>query len=144
MNEYIALKEKHQKEVNEFPFGFAFSQDQFEKMMEEFGLAVNDTDKIFSIGGGGYIKRTDADAFHEMMERQEEERKAAVLADKTGSKYIYQMWSYELANHEFGYTEELEDTLDACGYTLEEVLANKALRAGLNKALKKYGSYYCV
>lgn len=144
MNGYESLKEKHQKEVNDFPLGCAFSQDQFEKMMEKFGLSVDDTDKIYSIGGGCYIRRSDIDAFHEMCERQEAERNEAVAEDKTGNEYIYQMFSYELANHEFGYTQELDDTLDACGYTLEEVQANKALRAGLNKALKKYGSWLSV
>lgn len=33
MNPYLKLKNKHQKEINDFPFGFAFSQKQFDDMM---------------------------------------------------------------------------------------------------------------
>ena len=46
---YLKLKEKHQKEVNDFPFGFAFSNQQFKEMIEKFGLKEKDTDKIYSI-----------------------------------------------------------------------------------------------
>ena len=34
---YLELKERQQKEVNDFPFGFAFSNEQFKEMMEKFG-----------------------------------------------------------------------------------------------------------
>ena len=30
MNKYEEMREKHQKEVNDFPIGFAFSEQQFE------------------------------------------------------------------------------------------------------------------
>ena len=43
---YLELKQRQQKEVNDFPFGFAFSNQQFKEMMEKFGLSENDTDKI--------------------------------------------------------------------------------------------------
>ena len=70
---YLKLKEKHQKEVNDFPFGFAFSNEQFKDMMKKFGLKEKDTDKIYSIGAGGYIKKTDAEAMHNMFKRHREE-----------------------------------------------------------------------
>ena len=34
MNKYNELREKHQKEVNDFPIGFAFSDKQFEEQMQ--------------------------------------------------------------------------------------------------------------
>ena len=46
---YLELKQRQQKEVNDFPFGFAFSNQQFKEMMEKFGLKETDTDKIYSI-----------------------------------------------------------------------------------------------
>lgn len=33
-NKYQKLKARHQKEVNEFPLGVAFSQEQLDRMME--------------------------------------------------------------------------------------------------------------
>ena len=51
-NLYLELKNKHQKEMNAFPIGAYYNQDQFAEMMQKWGLTVNDTDKICSIGGG--------------------------------------------------------------------------------------------
>ena len=52
-NLYKELHDKHQAEINAFPFGFAFSQKQFDQMMvERFNFTPTDTDKIYSIGGG--------------------------------------------------------------------------------------------
>lgn len=45
------------------------------------------------------------------------------------------MFLYELDNHEYGYTRDTEDTLDALGYTAEEVLGNPQLKRGIEKAV---------
>ena len=70
MNKYTELKSKHQKEVDAFPFGFAFNQKQFDEMMTKWGLAPTDTDKIYKIGGGDYVRKSDADAMNEMIVRR--------------------------------------------------------------------------
>ena len=57
MNSYVEMKERHQKEVNEFPMKFAFSDEQFKKAMEELGLTEKDVDKVIGIGAGGFIKK---------------------------------------------------------------------------------------
>jgi len=136
---YRELKEKHQAEVNAFPLGAAFSNRQFAEMMAGWGFAENDTDKIYSIGGGCFIKRTDSPAFHEMFKRHGQERRQAMDADKTGDGYIYQMFAGELSDHEYGYTYDFEQAFDALDLTFEEITNDKRLRRGLNKALKKYG-----
>ena len=135
---YNELRQKQQKEVDEFPFGFAFSNEQFKEMMEKFGLTENDTDKIYSIGAGGYIRKSDADAMHEMFTRHEKERQQAIENDKDSSGYIYEMFRYELDNHEYCITYDLEPTLRALGLTEEEVNKNPKLLKGLKKALKHY------
>lgn len=131
MNKYTELKSKHQKEVNAFPFGFAFNQKQFDEMMEKWGLAPTDTDKIYKIGGGGFVRKSDADAMDEMFARHEAERKAAMQDDE----YPYQMFNYELANHEYSYTGDLEDTLDALGLTIDEVNADPRMADALKRAI---------
>ena len=108
---YQELKAKHQAEVDAFPFGFAFNQKQFDEMMIKWGLKPTDIREILSIGGGGYIRRSDADAMKEMFARHEAEHKAAMQDDE----YLYEMFDYELANHEYGYTHDVDDTLDALG-----------------------------
>ena len=53
MNQYRVLKEKHEKEINNFPLMFAFSKKQFAEGMQKLGLKETNTDKIISIGVGG-------------------------------------------------------------------------------------------
>ena len=74
--------------MNAFPIGACFSQKQFEEMMQKWGLTVHDTDKICSIGGGCYVRKSDYKDFIAMGKRFEKERKDAIVADKTGDGYI--------------------------------------------------------
>ena len=135
MNAYLEMKQRHQKEINDFPFGFAFSETQFNEMMvERFGLTPEDTDKIYSIGNCGYVRKTDADAMHEMFERHAQEREVAIRENK--DDYLYHMFNYELANHEYSYTGDLTDTLDALGLTIEYVKAIPQMDEALKRACK--------
>jgi len=135
---YLKLKEKHQKEVNDFPFGFAFSNEQFKDMMKKFGLKEKDTDKIYSIGAGGYIRKTDSEAMHNMFKRHREEIENEIKNDKDGTGFIYEMFRYELSNHEYCVTYDIEPTLDALGLTLDEINKHQNLVMGLKKALDEY------
>ena len=132
MSKYTELKSKHQKEVDAFPFGFAFNESQFKEMMEKWGLTPDDTDKIYSIGGGGYVRKSDAEAMHKMFERHELERK---MARKHGDDYLFEMFNYELANHEYSYTGDLTDTLEALGLTMDEINADPRMADALKRAI---------
>lgn len=137
METYRQLRERQQKEVNEFPLGFAFSDEQFEKMMAGWGLRKKDTDKIVSIGAGGFVQKKDRKAMHEMFARHTRELKEAIIEDETGEGFIKGMFKYELANHEYCYTGDLEDTIDALGLTADEINGNDNLRHGLHIAIKE-------
>ena len=137
-NLYLELKTKHEKEMDTFPIGACFSKEQFADMMQKWGLTVNDTDKICSIGGGCYLRKCDVPAFLDMSARFKQEKADAIASDKTGDGYIYQMFLYELANHEYCITYDYEDTFDALGLTAEQVNADKRLLHGLRKATKEY------
>ena len=123
---YKELKEKHQKVMNEFPIFFAFSDEQFAKGMEKFGLSINDTDKLLSIGYGGYIKKSDRDAFRKMGADAREEIKEAMK----DYAFALSAFKYELSNNEFCITGDPTDTLDSLNLTMEEVEKD----AVLNKA----------
>ena len=138
MNAYQEMKDRQQKEFDAFPMRAAFSQQQFQNMMEKWGLTVNDTDKICSIGGGCYIRKADKDALIALINKTAAELKNAITADTTGDGFIFDMFVYELANHEYCITYDLEDTLDALGLTPEEVNVDKRLSYALNKAIKEY------
>ena len=142
MNAYQEMKDRQQKEFDAFPMGAAFSNQQFKDMMEKWGLTVNDTDKICSIGGGCYIRKTDKEALRDLINRLNKEKQDAIAADLTGDGFIFDMFVYELANHEYCITYDLEDTLDALGLTAEQINADKRLAHGLNKAIKHYLKNY--
>jgi len=139
MDIYRELRDKHQREVNDFPIAFAFSKEQFEKGMRSFGLDPSETDKIYIFGDtGGFYRRADAPQLHEMFDRHEKERQEAIDTDLTGNGYIFYMFRYELANHEYNYTGELTETLEALDLTLKDIEKSEPLKNGLTKALARY------
>lgn len=139
MNRYAEMKRRQQKEINDFPMFFAFNNDQFAEGMKKLGLEPHETDKIYKLGGtGGFYRKTDGTKLKELFDRHEKEMADAIAQDTTGDGFIYEMFLYELANHEYCITYEYEDTLMAVGLTMEEIYGNNALVAGLEKATKKY------
>lgn len=136
MESYKEMMERHQAEVNAFPFGFAFSEEQFRKMMEGWGLKEDDTDMIYRIPGGGFVQKKDHKAMHEMFSRHETEMKNAIDADTDGSGFVYQMFRQELADHEFGYTGDVDDTIESLGFTREEIRSTPKLLNALRRAAK--------
>ena len=136
MNKYRELKRKHEEEVNKFPFMFAFSEKQFIKGMKKLGLNENDTDKIYDIGCGGYIRKSDSAKLDEMYKRHDMELKKAIEDDVNGEGFIYDMFNYELSNHEYCITYDIGDTLDALGFSIDDVNNNKKLLHGLQLAVK--------
>ena len=135
MNRYADLKQRQQQEFSAFPMQFAFSNQQFAEGMAALGLKPADTDKIYKVPGGGFYRREDGSRLKTMMDRFDQELNEAVAGDKTGDGFIYEMFLYELNVHEYGYTMDTEDTLDALGYTVEEVLGNPRLKRGIEKAV---------
>ena len=139
MNPYIEMKQRHQAEVNAFPMKFAFTQESLERGMRELGLdPKKDMDKIVAIPGGGFIRESDKQAFLDLFSRHDKERKEAVAADKDGTGYLYHMFRYELANHEYAYTRDVSSTLDALGYTLAEIAEDPALSDAFLNAREDY------
>ena len=131
-NIYKELKEKQQAEFDIFPIKFAFSREQEKKGLEELGLAS--ANEAIGIGGGGFIRESDKQAFYDMLEKFDKEHTQML----ENPKYVVDMFKYELANHEYGYTYEVEDTLDALDLTLNKVMQTPNLKAGLEKALAEY------
>lgn len=137
-NQYTILREKHQKLVHNFPFGFAYNDKQFEEMMKNWGLTPDDTDKIYQLSNGTFYLRKDSDRLVELMDQMERETAEAIAGDKTGDGFIYDMFREELSNHEYCITLDLDPTLDELGLTIEEINADKRLIHGLCKAEKDY------
>ncbi len=137
INKYDELTEKHREEFNNFPMAFAFTDKQFEEGMKKLGLSRENVDKIVPLGGGGFIRKSDVNAFNEMTKRQLEEQRQAIKNDKTGEEFIKDMFYSELNNHEYSYTRELDDTLDALDLKIDDINNNKNLKNGLSLAIQE-------
>jgi len=140
-NIYVELKKKHQTEMNDFPKIVALSNEQLVEGMRSKGLKPSDTKKLKNIGYGVFVLLDDWDKYKDMVLRHKAELDAAIKQDETGSGFIYTMFDYELANHEYCVTGEVEDALNALGLTLEQVNADKRLLYGMKKACKNQCSW---
>lgn len=140
MNDYKKMKEKHQKEINEFPMFFAFNNKQFDEGMKKLGLDPSEEHKIYKLGGtGGFYRKTDATTLNEMFKRHDEEMRKAMAED---DDFILEMFNYELSNHEYIYTQDVTDTLNSLGLTIDEVKNDKRLMDALQKACKSQEDWY--
>lgn len=132
---YRQLRERHQKEINQFPIVFAFSKQQLsDGVKKAFDLDLNTSaSELRSIGCGGFILKKDADALHEMLSRHGKELKEG----QQDYNFCYEMFVYEMNDHEFSYTGDLEEVLNACSVTNEELEKSVTLQKALAAARKK-------
>ena len=137
METYTELKRRQQAEFEAFPLYFAFGEKQYKELLEKLNLTEEEAEEqLIPIGcGGGVVLKKDKDRFCKMVERLADEEDAAIAADKTGDGFIFQMFLEELRNHEYSYTGDIEETIDACQLTVEEINASPALLHGLQKAI---------
>jgi len=120
---------------------FAFSKEQFQEGMRSLGLEPDNTDAIIKLADtSGFILKTDKPDFSGMLKRQKAEMQEAIDLDHTGDGFIFYMFRYELANHEYTYTGEVSDALYALDLTFADINASDKLQNGLQKAIKSlYG-----
>jgi hypothetical protein len=135
MSAYTELKARHQKEVNNFPMFFAFSNEQFNNGMLKIGLHINETDKIVSIGAGGFIRKDDVMKWRNLIRSHNQEMFDNIEKDKDGTGFILDMFKYELANHEFNFTGDIQDTLDCLGLDMDDFEKYPQLKVGINRAI---------
>lgn len=129
MENYNQMKERHNKEFSSFEgIFFAFNTEQFREGMEKVGLAENETDKIFKIDGGGFLRKDRAQGLDDIFTRFAKERKERLSKQKA----LVEALAYELANHECCITGDESEALEALGLKVEDIDKNI-----LNKAIKK-------
>lgn len=138
METYKQMKERHQDETNKFPIMFAITEEDFKEGLKKLGLNENDKDKVISIGFLGFIRKEDKKAYEDLHNNHYKELQEAIKNDKTGEGFIQSMFDEELANHEYGYTGCLDETLMACGLTYKDIEKNENLQNGLILAIDKY------
>ena len=111
------MKNKTSETIAAHSVFFAFSNKQF----NENRTAIEDNDSYASIGGGGFIPASKADAFFVAMESNTTWFDKQVKEQGLEDTEI----EYELGNHECYYTGSIDSAIDALGdkYTREQVLS---------------------
>lgn len=140
MNMYAQMIEGQQKEIDDF-LGqyafFAFSNEQFKQGCQKLGIPETAKHVLVRLGStGGFILKDRAAEYGELVARLAQDRQAAIDNPDTGAQFAFDMFTYELANHEYSYTGDVEETLDALGYTREEIEKSPTLKEALGKARK--------
>ena len=131
-NLYVDLQDKHQAEYDAFPMMFAFSNEQFEEGLKKLDATPKE---IVSLGYGTYIRKADISDFEKMVTRLNNEKSEML---NNNDRYLYQAFLYELANHEYGYTYDIEPTLQALGLTADQIADDHRLVTILNDARAEY------
>ena len=142
MNLYQKIRKKHQDEINAFPIHFAFGNEQFDEIIKKLGLSENKGSenyygkRLMRVGAGGFVLKEDAPKLAEMLRAHSQQMDDLIAADNTGDGFIFDMFYYELCNHEYGYVgeEAIEDTLTALGLKEEQIEADPRLKNGFDKA----------
>ncbi len=135
MESYKNIRERQEKEYNEFTKDkvfYAFTEKQFNEGLKKLNANKKELVQFIS---GGFIKKTD---LKELLRGHSQEIEDYITLDKTGNEFIYQMFKYELRNHEYNITHDLEDTLKSLNITGEEIELKENLKQGLLKAIKEY------
>lgn len=132
MESYQQLKTRHQKDLDAFPIGAAFSNSQLKEMMRKFGLPNDKSGyaKLVSLGAGVFIMRKDVPAWNKMSERHEKEMKQF----RARRKQLTDALRYEFANHEYMYSADDDAVCRSVGLTWEEVKKDPELLKTYKKA----------
>ena len=136
---YREFKEMKQKEFNALPTMFAFSMKQLEEQMQKLGTNKSE---IVNLGYGMFMRKQDVymlDAFEGKYEAMQKEL-------MENDDFLLDAFLYELRNHEYIVTYEVEDALEAFDLTVEDVKNDKRMLVAINKAMaiiEKEDSCYC-
>ena len=138
METYKEMKDRHQTEVNALPLAFAFSDRQYKEQLAAWDMAEEEAKAgaIIAIGAGGFIRSTDRDQVFSTFDRIHSEQRAAIEADTTATGYIFQGLKYELINHEYAYTGDTTEAIEAVGLT-EEDLKREEVQAAIKRAARE-------
>lgn len=83
METYRELKARQEKEVHALPFGFAFSETQFEEM--KIKLGVKENSELYRLGDtGGFYRKADSELIHRTFKRMRKNAKTP-FSRRTGS-----------------------------------------------------------
>lgn len=137
MNLYTQLKATQQKRVNKYMEGctfFAFTDKQFSEGLKQLNIEGKEG-AIVSLGDtGGYILKEKVKGFMDILKQNRAEFERALADQDTGRQFAFDMFYTELANHEYSYTGNQWEALDALGITADDLKSSAMLQEALAEA----------
>lgn len=127
MNKYIEFKNKEHEIYNNMPYiRYAFGEEQIIKVFNEWGLKYpKHRDKVTSLfGAGDIIQKKDLPLFNQWKRENLDslqQEKQELLKDR---EFVYDMFMYELGNHEWQLSYNNNEVLYACGLTRKNIENN--------------------
>lgn len=131
MNKYIEYKKYCEDRLNAFPIVFAFSNSQLQEGLNKLGVNKSE---VISIGGGGFIRKSDKQNFHDLLDNFDEKLDENLEDDE----FVLQMFKYEMGNHEYCITYDDEEVIEACGLDLDRFNSSERLRKLYSEARDYY------
>lgn len=131
---YYQMKERHRKTIDKLPLKFAFNNKQFREAMESLGLKETDTDKVVSIGAGGFCTPETAEKLNNICKKQHDELTEAMKDDN----FLQDAFEYELGNHEYIITWDVTYVLLALNIKPKEYIKNDRYIRIMKKAKENY------
>jgi hypothetical protein len=135
-NLYVEFKERKQEKINDFDMFFAFDNKQLENGLEKLNVNKNE---IVSIGMNGFIRKTDVQKFKNMLNNFKEEHTKNMKNDD----YVYHMFKYEMANHEYIITYDDEEILEVCNVNENQFIEDERMKSIYVKAKNDYIKENC-
>lgn len=129
--EYLDLKKRHQKEVEDFPIAYAFNGKQLKEAIAKLGATKYE---VTTLGYGTVIKKTDIPAFEELLEDHRHELKLA-MEDK---EFAYEAFLYEMDNHEYAINWSGDDDVLECFNLVYNELDGLGLEEVYKRAVKQH------
>ena len=131
-----------QEDFNKLPIYWAFGETQFKELLQKLNLkdTPEDLEKLVNVGYGGIMRKCDLFLLECHNNTFSSETLKFWLTHNF--KFAYTAFMYEMNNHEFGYTYEIEDTFNALGINFEDIDKNALLRLAYLRAKKGYLKQY--
>lgn len=130
---YLELKQLHQKRINSLPIKFAFSDEQFVEAMAELGLKLDETDQVRLVFRNGFCHKDSVRLIIDTFNETGAEMEKAMQDDE----FCIDAIKYELANHEYCYSHEPDEALEALGLSLEDKRTVRLFKIAKERYIKK-------
>ena len=100
--DYKEYQKKERELANKLPLKFAFSEKQFNEMMNEWGFNENEVDKIYKFGNsGGFYRKEDAQKLKNCLNKIEQLKVDFEKEMDKNRDIRIEAFLYEMNNHEY-------------------------------------------